>query len=45
MVGVYGMNFKNMPELEWHYGYFMLLAVMLLLSLLMVLFFRRRRWL
>ena len=27
MAGVYGMNFKYMPELEWHYGYFALLGL------------------
>jgi magnesium transporter len=27
LAGVYGMNFKNMPELEWEYGYFMVLGI------------------
>ena len=29
LVGVYGMNFDNMPELHWHYGYFYLWGFML----------------
>ena len=45
LVGVYGMNFKHFPELEWHNGYFVLWGVMLTLSLVMVIYFRKKRWL
>lgn len=45
LAGVYGMNFKHMPELEWRYGYFGLWAVMLLVTLGLVTYFRRKRWL
>ena len=45
LVGVYGMNFKHMPELEWHSGYFALWGLMLLIALLMVAYFKKRRWL
>lgn len=45
IVGLYGMNFKHMPELEWHYGYFGVLGIMLLVSLVMVAYFRHKRWL
>jgi magnesium transporter len=45
LVGVYGMNFKHMPELEWQSGYFLLWGVMLVISLLMVVYFRKKRWL
>ena len=45
IAGVYGMNFKFMPELEWRWGYFLVLAVMLALGVLMVILFKRRRWL
>jgi magnesium transporter len=45
LVGVYGMNFKHMPELEWHYGYYALWVVMLAISLVMVILFHRKRWL
>lgn len=45
LVGVYGMNFKHMPELEWHNGYFVLWGVMIIMTLLMVAYFRKRNWL
>ena len=45
LVGVYGMNFKHMPELEWHYGYFILWGLMIGLSIAMIIYFRRKRWL
>jgi magnesium transporter len=45
LVGVYGMNFRNLPELEWHYGYFAVWGVMVLVAALMLLWFRRKRWL
>ena len=45
VAGVYGMNFKFMPELEWRWGYFVVLGIMSLITAGMVLFFRRRRWL
>lgn len=32
IVGVYGMNFDNMPELHWHYGYFIVWGAMLLIA-------------
>jgi len=45
IAGVYGMNFKNMPELEWRDGYFLVLAVMLAIGISLLAYFRRRRWL
>jgi len=45
LVGVYGMNFKHMPELEWNYGYFSLWGFMIALSVTMIIYFRRKRWL
>jgi magnesium transporter len=45
LVGVYGMNFKHMPELEWHNGYFLLWGFMIGLSIAMIIYFRRKRWL
>jgi len=44
IVGVYGMNFKHMPELEWKYGYFIVLLFMAILSLEMYLWFKRKGW-
>jgi magnesium transporter len=45
LVGVYGMNFKHLPELEWRNGYFMLWGFMISLSIAMIIYFRRKRWL
>jgi len=45
LVGVYGMNFKHMPELEWQSGYYILWVVMIVTALLMVAYFRKKRWL
>jgi len=45
IAGVYGMNFKVMPELEWQYGYAWALGAMLLVGAGLLGFFRRRHWL
>lgn len=45
IAGVYGMNFRIMPELEWRYGYFLVLAFMAAVALGMLYYFRRRGWL
>jgi magnesium transporter len=45
IVGVYGMNFDQMPELRWKYGYPAILLVMFLVFLIIYLWFRRRKWL
>ena len=45
IAGVYGMNFDNMPELHWHYGYFFALAVMLVSSVGLYRLFKRSGWL
>ena len=45
IVGVYGMNFQNMPELHWRYGYYAVMGAMLLISLVMLVLFRRKGWL
>ena len=44
IAGIYGMNFHYFPELEWHYGYPLALALMLASAVLPYLFFRWRRW-
>ena len=43
--GVYGMNFRNMPELHWEYGYYMALGLMLSLTVGLYIWFRRKNWL
>ena len=45
VAGIYGMNFKIMPELEWRYGYPYGLALIVLSAVLPLLWFRRRGWL
>lgn len=45
VVGVYGMNFDYMPELDWRYGYFAVLAAMAMIALAMLVYFRRKNWL
>jgi magnesium transporter len=44
IAGVYGMNFINMPELKWSWGYFAVIGVMLALGLGMFLWFKRKGW-
>ena len=44
IAGIYGMNFANMPELQWRYGYFIILIVMAVIGISLVVYFRRRRW-
>ncbi len=45
LAGLYGMNFDNMPELHYHYGYFVVLGLMALVATAMITLFRRIRWL
>ncbi len=45
LVGLWGMNFHNMPELEWHYGYYISLGLMAVIMILMLVFFRVKKWL
>ena len=44
VVGVYGMNFKYMPELEYTYGYYLVVGVMVLIALGMVFYFKKKKW-
>ncbi|MDP3111505.1 MAG: magnesium/cobalt transporter CorA [Thermodesulfovibrionales bacterium] len=44
LAGVYGMNFKHMPELEWKFGYPLIVLVMLIVVLIMLYFFRKKKW-
>lgn len=45
IAGIYGMNFENMPELKWRYGYPMALLAMVLVALGLMFYFRRKKWL
>lgn len=44
LVGLWGMNFEFMPELDWKYGYFIAIGVMLVVTLSLILFFRKKKW-
>ena len=45
ITGIFGMNFKDFPELEWRYGFQGTVILMLVLSVGMIIFFRRKKWL
>jgi len=44
IVGVYGMNFKFMPELDWKYGYYVVWGIMGLIFISMMVYFRKKKW-
>lgn len=44
IAGIYGMNFKNMPELSWENGYFYTLLLMLTVGIGMAIFMKRKKW-
>lgn len=43
VAGIYGMNFDNMPELQWQSGYFLTLGVMAVIAIIIYLWFKRKR--
>jgi magnesium transporter len=45
VAGIYGMNFSNMPELKWAYGYPVTVATMVVINLYLIYRFRKARWL
>lgn len=44
IVGLYGMNFEFMPELDWEYGYVFVWVIIILIVTGLLLFFRKRKW-
>lgn len=44
IVGVYGMNFENLPELKYQYGYHTVMGFMFLIVIGMIIYFKKRRW-
>jgi Mg2+ and Co2+ transporter CorA len=44
MTGWYGMNFKNMPELQWEWGYPVFIGVVVIVVASILVFFRRNNW-
>jgi magnesium transporter len=45
VTGIFGMNFHDMPPLDWHWGFIGSLAGMVALALVMIVYFRRKGWL
>jgi len=45
LAGIYGMNFKNFPELEWGWSYPVFWLVVVLISVSMLLYFKKKNWL
>jgi len=45
VAGIYGMNFKHMPELEWEFGYPIAIVLMVIAAILPYMFFKWKRWL
>jgi magnesium transporter len=44
VVGLYGMNFKYMPEIEWEFGYYSVLVVMGVMVAGMLIYYRKKKW-
>jgi magnesium transporter len=45
IVGVYGMNFDHMPELQTQFGYYIVWLVMIIIVVILFVFFRIKKWL
>lgn len=45
IAGVYGMNFKYMPELQWRWGYPAVLCIMGVIFVSMLIYFKKNKWL
>lgn len=45
IAGIYGMNFKYMPELQWRWGYLMIWLIMIAVIIVMLTFFKKKKWL
>lgn len=44
IAGIYGMNFINMPELQWKWGYYAILLLMIAIFVVMMIYFKRKKW-
>jgi magnesium transporter len=44
IAGIYGMNFKHMPELEWRWSYAVVWLVMIVIAVGMIIYFRKKKW-
>ena len=44
IAGIYGMNFDNIPELHWKYGYLLVWALMAFIIIGFLIYFRKKKW-
>jgi len=44
IAGIYGMNFTNMPELHWKYGYFGIWVIIVTVFAVMLIYFKKKKW-
>jgi magnesium transporter len=44
ITGIYGMNFHNIPELSWKYGYFFTLGLMGVVVIVLMIYFKHKKW-
>ena len=44
IVGIYGMNFKHMPELDWEWGYPFVMILMATIATSMLIYFKKKKW-
>jgi len=44
LVGLWGMNFRYMPELDWKYGYLIFWVIIVIITLIMIFFFKKKKW-
>ena len=44
LTGLYGMNFRHMPELSWRYGYLAAWGVLLLIAVVMIVILKKKHW-
>jgi magnesium transporter len=45
IAGIYGMNFKYMPELEWRWGYPVVWLMVMIIGISMLIYFKKKKWL
>jgi magnesium transporter len=45
IAGIYGMNFKYMPELEWRWGYPTIWLIVMIIGISMLIYFKKKKWL
>jgi len=45
LVGIWGMNFRHMPELQWKYGYLYFWILLVIIMIIMLFFFKKKKWL